>query len=168
MPYDLTISDDVTINSDRSFGNLRFKNNSRMVIETGLNSDRRIMVNSLSGKGSIEVRGGGRLLLYVNQSAVLPGEIIAPEASSVFIFLRDRDTTLSLKGGNTSFQGYIYGPDARVDLSGTQNFTGAIIAGIVYSKGNVGITYENIPAIPGIGVGGGSTVHNFTQQYWVE
>lgn len=91
----------------------------------------------------IHILGGGKLILYVDNTFDHKGNVHG--LPSQFLVVMGPGGNVSLPIGNSVFRGYVYGPDAHVNFSGTQNFYGAIIAKTAHTQGNAGVYYQGLP-----------------------
>jgi hypothetical protein len=107
------------------------------------NTTVRIRVDTFETRNAdIYILGTGKVYLYVDSTFDLKGSVHG--LPHQFVVVMGPGSNVSLPIGNSVFNGYVYGPDAHVEFSGTQNFHGAIIAKTAHTNGNTGI-YYNLP-----------------------
>lgn len=134
-----------TINTSSRYNNLILENGT-LIFNTG-GSTMSILVDNLDLKnGTVKISGGGTLWLFVNSSADFitdtnynPPPETPAEPKSLVVLLNNGCSILI--PGNRVFNGFVYGPYATVNLTGTDEFTGAIIGGNVNCTGTPEITY---------------------------
>ncbi len=113
----------------------------------------------------IHIIGDGKVYLYVDTTFDLKGSVHG--LPHQFVVIMGPESNVSLPIGNSVFNGYVYGPNANVSFSGTQNFFGAIIAKTAYTNGNTGIFY-NLPDEQKPPADDVEFEPNFEIQYWLD
>ena len=147
MPADLTAyspirvrneSLDIPAGSRFYFEDITHVNaNYDFIINTTASTDTVIVVDTMSTKTTIQVKGTGRAYIYVLSSASLDnphGMTEVDTNAQLFVYLF-ANSYLDLHA-NASFYGHVYGPDATVRMHSAQTeFHGTMLAG-VFRSGN--------------------------------
>lgn len=123
--------------------------------------DIRVVAETVDIKGDLQVVDGGRLLLFVHGDATFQTPHSATAGSLIVFMLGNGTATIQAHGW---FNGYIYAPDATVNLNSGAVVHGAVIAKqlvkgsdnkfqgtLVHIEGMEGVPVELEPYIPDIG-----------------
>ncbi|OPL10614.1 MAG: hypothetical protein AVO34_10500 [Firmicutes bacterium ML8_F2] len=92
-----------------------------------------VMVNTYVNKGLFEIEGGGRVLLFITQSAEMKTPHSA-SSDSLIVFM-DQNTIFTLMAGG-EFNGYLYGPQAITIIQSHGTVRGSLITGGLYGNVN--------------------------------
>jgi hypothetical protein len=126
------------------YSGISTKSNGTIVFDTR-SGDLEIVVNgNLLVKGAFEVLGNNNvyLFLYGNANEMKTQDGANYPGKQMYVFLMN-NSTLTLKTGNREFKGFIYGPNATVNLENADpGAEGAIIAGSFSAKGQPSIKYS--------------------------
>jgi hypothetical protein len=90
-----------------------------------------MMVNTYINKGLFEIEGGGRVLLFITQSAEMKTPHSA-SSDSLIVFMAP-DTVFTLMSGG-EFNGYLYGPQAVTIIQSHGTVRGSLITGGLYGR----------------------------------
>ncbi len=103
-----------------------------------------VRMSSLETRNAnIIIADGTKVRLFIDELFDHKGSVEASSSDQLIVFMAP-DSQASLPIGNSVFRGYVYGPNAHVDFSGTQNFHGAIVAGTVFTNGNAGVFHPGV------------------------
>jgi hypothetical protein len=143
-PYNLDIknNESLVISSNARYGIIQVRNGGTLTFMTG-STELVVMADTLDFDGTINVQGTGKLKLYVNSYVDIGGSVISTPGSLIIYLATGSSMKLP---GNTTFNGFVYGPEATVDLNGTPGFTGAIIAETVTGVGTSNLYYAQSEA----------------------
>jgi len=150
---DLSIGNDSSsISGDAQYGDISIGPNGTLTFTPPVNGILRIVANSIDCKGDINIaNNGGKVYLFVKDSVTMQ----TPHSSSsinLVIFLGNYDASgnyiLDGNGfsgefqtkGNGSFDGYIYGPKARINNNSSSTINGSIICD-TFSLSNFTVNY---------------------------
>jgi hypothetical protein len=135
----LTYNSSTGITSDGYYGSIKISSGTLVFYTNG--RDLKVLVDNLDIK-NLSINGGGRVLLFVNQSlSVFGNGSSSNDSDDLFIFGK-AGSQMSFSG-NSSFSGFIYAPSSSVTIKGTPGFKGSIIAGDVSCSGGASIIYDN-------------------------
>ncbi len=152
-PYNLDIKTSNYSIPEGKYGKIETNNNN--VIFDTTSGDLRIWVDTFETKnnGHIQVTGPGRVLIFVNNSITLRGDVnykieeddkgkeiaVAGNPQELIIFAAP-DSTVSLLKGNMIFAGHVYGPESIINFQGAQDFLGTMVGETVTVGGTVGVS----------------------------
>ena len=85
---------------------------------------------SISGQGSLTIKPAGAVNLYSNGKKVtITGKgLVNPTKDPHKFAIYAKGTQLIMIGGSAAFYGYVYAPDAEVNLNGSAAFHGAVVS----------------------------------------
>ena len=133
---DVKNNDTLIITSSYKFNKITVRNGGTLIFAPPSNIN--IEVNEIDMKGTMQVVGS-RVMLFINNDADFSGEVIA-EPKNLIILLR-AGSSIKLPG-NAVFNGFIYGPNATINLNGTPGYNGAIIGNVVSTVGTTDVAYN--------------------------
>lgn len=137
------------------------KNNGTLTFNTGGNV-LTVVVGTLYLKCDIVINGGGRVLLYVRNSANFQTpDLFNINPSSLIVYLAD-GITCNIQA-NGEFNGYIYGPNANITIESSQtHIRGSIIGNVIAHNSNPAITY--VPIDNGVDIS--TTIIGYKRDSW--
>jgi hypothetical protein len=132
-----------TIQGNFRYNAIDIASNARLIFDTQ-GGVQQVVVASLTTKGDISVINGGRLKLYITDSADFQTPLVVNNnPNNLFIFLAD-NTTLDIQA-NGQINAFIYGPNADVRIqSGNSIVTGAIVANLIVKNHNGGASNGSV------------------------
>ncbi|MTI70165.1 MAG: hypothetical protein FH751_07940 [Firmicutes bacterium] len=138
--------DEYTIYNSKGFNKIEIKKGN-LKIDTTNQETIKIVVNNLSIKnGDIEIMGDGNVVFYITESGEFENDFNIPE----MVFIVDKNASMSFKnidsGKKDGFNGFIYGPEATVDINHPNiSIQGAIITkNLIYKEDNSPVNNSQI------------------------
>jgi len=123
-----------TISSDGYYENISLNPGATLIIEVPENEVRIIEVGYIDSKGEIEIVGGGSVYMFVHSGM----EIRTPHTeSSEFVLVIADGSYLTVQTPGAGFFGYVYGPNATVNIQAHGVIEGAIIVDEVSQQSQV-------------------------------
>lgn len=114
-----------TITSDRYLKKLAVDNHGTLYIDTTVYDVIRLVVEDVHIKGSLQIQGGGRLLLYVLNKAELQTPHSSTAGGALIIFVQDGKSLETI--AHSEMNAYVYAPNATVGVQSHSKVYGAII-----------------------------------------
>lgn len=139
----ISIRNTRTIQGNFRYNDIDIESDARLIFDTQ-GGVQQVVVASLTTKGDISVINGGRLKLYITDSANFQTPLVVNDnPNNLFIFLAD-NTTLDIQA-NGEISAFIYGPNADVRIqSGNSIVTGAIVANLIVKNHNGGASNGSV------------------------
>lgn len=169
----VTVSgNDTIVQPNYSYLNITSGSNGDIIFNTGVaGTTSQVIVHTLDAGRNIILNGNGKLELFVTSSAVVQTGSKrtvnrAGNESNLVVYLMD-NTSLTLKA-NVEFYGYIYGPNATLNMqSGLTTISGGIVVGSLRKSDGTGVPIGNIIHVPPpSGANILSSVFGYIRGYW--
>ncbi|SKB37713.1 PilX N-terminal [Acetoanaerobium noterae] len=149
------VSYNMSVNKIRTYNELSAGQNTELTINTGSNNPAKpavLVVGTLNfPKSEIIVNGTNPLYIYVKKEATLSVVNSPGSSNKLFLFMAD-GASLQFGQGNNSFEGFIYGPGATLNINGGENISGGVIIKTFSVNGNFQLTDET-SSVGGIDLG---------------
>ena len=130
----INISTNRTMSLDANYqiNNINFNSDAKLTLDIG-NKDVSIVVNRIAGGGHLDIKGTGKLTIYVKDNIELSGHINQNGQDDLIIYIgpsSNPNSTKTLKSSQYGdFIASIYAKDANIELVGSGKIRGDIVTG---------------------------------------